>query len=150
MGHISNTFGMVRTHKDGTPKPHQGWDFFAPFGTTCYAIGQGKVVYLNPASGDFGMLLITSFKFRGQQLFAAYAHLSRALVKLHDTVEIGTPICETGNSGNAFNLHGGERHLHFEVRQIPTPGKGLEHRIDPIRIFDICPLHQEIYYVTRR
>jgi len=139
----SNTFGRVRKHADGSPKPHQGWDFYAALGTNCYAIGAGKVVYSH-YHGDFGLLVVTSFKFRHQELFAVYAHLKQVFVELNQAVEMGTPIGETGNSGNAANLTGDELHLHFEVRNVPMPGLGLAGRISPFHVYGICPLHQTI------
>ena len=43
---VSNTFGMVRTYANGTPKPHQGWDFAAAVGTPAYAIADGKIEFI--------------------------------------------------------------------------------------------------------
>jgi murein DD-endopeptidase MepM/ murein hydrolase activator NlpD len=44
---VSNTFGMVRNYANGTPKPHQGWDFSAAVGTPAFAIADGKVIFVH-------------------------------------------------------------------------------------------------------
>ncbi len=48
----SNLFGMVRTYSNGTPKPHQGWDLYAPTGTQVLAVKDATVVAQSNA--DYG------------------------------------------------------------------------------------------------
>jgi murein DD-endopeptidase MepM/ murein hydrolase activator NlpD len=50
--HPKNSFGMVRKKKDGTPKPHQGWDLAAPAGTSVYAIAEGEIIATTDDVGD--------------------------------------------------------------------------------------------------
>jgi murein DD-endopeptidase MepM/ murein hydrolase activator NlpD len=136
---VSNTFGMVRKHSDGTPKPHQGWDFAAPIATPLYAIGSGKVVFVR-SGGDYGLQLCHAFTFRGRELYAFYAHLHSVVVGVQDTVQIDAQIGLTGASGNASNLKPDEHHLHFEIREHANLGLGLAGRISPILVFGTCPL----------
>jgi len=46
-----------------------------------------------------------------------------------------TNIALTGRSGNASKIPLAESHLHFEIRTIENPGKGLVGRQDPGEIF---------------
>jgi len=142
-GNVRNhTFGKVR---NGGTKPHQGWDMLAPIGTECFAIADGKIqdVYESTAYGE---VIELSFRFKNQNLFAAYAHLSAVKVKKGDAVTKGQVIGLTGDSGNAANLNRSEMHLHFEVRTQSRPGLGLGGRIDPTKVFGTCPLKEAIFW----
>jgi len=139
----SNTFGMVRKNNDGSPRAHQGWDFYATPGTPCYAISDGKVVFAG-VSGAFGTLLVIKFQYAGQDLYAAYAHLSQILVNANDSVSLGQKIALTGNSGNAGSMTGLDQHLHFEIRTMAMPGLGLAGRKSPLQIYHKCPLQAPV------
>jgi len=134
-----NTFGIVRKFANGSPKPHQGWDFSAPIGTTVYAIADGKVEFIKNI-GDYGLQLCLSFQFDGATHYAFYAHLKTTSVAVGAAVKMRDAVAATGNSGNANTLPSGEDHLHFEVRTKLNPGAGLAGRISPFRIYKICPL----------
>lgn len=134
---LVNTFGMVRRKADGSKKPHQGWDLYAPVGTPCYAVADGVVVGINKA-GDYGNTIILYIP--GPKLYIAYCHLSEMHVNKGDQVKLGQPIAKTGNTGNANGMVGADQHLHLEVRTIGVVGLGLEGRISPIEIFRNCPL----------
>ena len=136
---LSNTFGKVRKYADGSPKSHQGWDFFAVPGTPCYAIEAGKVEYCGQ-KGDFGLMIVHSFTFGGTTYYAAYAHLDSSEVSKNETIEKGRRIGTTGKSGNAANLPADDMHLHFETRTTAMPGLGLAGRVSPIKIYGVCPL----------
>lgn len=140
---VSNTFGMVRKRADGTPKPHQGWDFFAEVGTSCFAIADGTVVFSGDR-GDFGLIVVHSFVSGGKTFFAAYAHLETSEVKVTQKVSKGDLIGTTGKSGNAFNLPALDMHLHFEIRTEKAPGLGLAGRISPFKIYGKMPLNTPI------
>jgi murein DD-endopeptidase MepM/ murein hydrolase activator NlpD len=142
-GAESNTFGMVRRRADGSPRPHQGWDFHAPVGTPCYAVGAGKVVTVS-SGGDYGLVIVHLFKHDGGNYYAAYCHMKSATVKPGDTVTGGQMIGLTGDSGNAKGMRGPDSHLHFEVRTVPAPGLGLAGRVSPLKVFGVCPLHDEV------
>lgn len=138
---VANTFGMVRRRANGTPKPHQGWDFFAVPGLRCYSIANGKVAFAG-AAGDLGNLVVVSIGNTG--FFAAYAHLHTIQVKKGQQVALGQVIGTTGTSGNAAGMTGEDQHLHFEIRDTPLPGLGLAHRYSPIIVFNTCPLRNVI------
>ena len=138
---VSNTFGMVRLNTDGTPRPHQGWDFYASVGTEAYAIADGKVVFVTKNVGDYGTQLCLAFQFRGIDLYAFYAHLKNVYVVEGQSVAIGQTICTTGDTGNAKGLPKADEHLHFEIRTRAYCGKGLINRLSPVEVFGTCPLN---------
>lgn len=138
---VNNTFGMVRKNLDGTPRPHQGWDFYAKAGTHCYAIASGKVAHVE-SRGSLGLMVVIGIGRTGK--YAAYCHLSSAKVRVGDMVVIGQQIGVTGNSGNAEGMKGIDEHLHFEIRDKPLTGTGLDDRMSPLKVFGVCPLTDPI------
>lgn len=142
---VNNTFGNVRKKADGTPKPHQGWDFEAAPGTAVYAIASGKVAFVKVNEGDYGTQICHSFEFGGKTRYVFYAHLSSTTVKKGDTVKQGQVIGATGKSGNAVNLGPLDDHLHFEIRTQAVCGLGLAGRISPAKIYGTCPLKEAAY-----
>jgi murein DD-endopeptidase MepM/ murein hydrolase activator NlpD len=140
---VSNTFGMVRKKVDGSKKPHQGWDFFAPIGTQCFAIADGKIAHIGTA-GDYGKVVVQSFVFEGKTLYAAFAHLSMIGVTLGQQVKRGDKIALTGDTGNAKGMKGSDLHLHFEIRSVVTPGLGLAGRVSPLEVFRQVPLDKAV------
>ena len=146
-GSLRHTFGMMRRNADGSPRPHQGWDFEASIGETIHAIADGEIVMVRN-QGAYGRQIILRFEFdvdgdgRHDVLFAAYCHLSRADVKPGDQVTRGQPIGLTGDSGNARGMR--ETHLHFEIRTAPIAGRGLANRFSPMAVFDKCPLGRPV------
>lgn len=138
---INHTFGMVRTNADGSPKPHQGWDFAAAVGTPAYAIAAGKIEFV-ANSGAYGKQICLSFAWKDQQtLYAFYAHMNAVMVSPGQEVAMNTMIGTCGKSGNAQNLPTSEDHLHFEIRTQASAGLGLSKRISPIKVFGKCPLY---------
>ena len=138
---VSNTFGMVRTYANGTPKPHQGWDFAAAVGTPAYAIADCKIEFIAD-SGDYGMHICMSFAWKDQQtLYAFYAHMNAIMVSKDQQVTMNTMIGTCGKSGNAQNLPASQDHLHFEIRTQAYAGLGLSKRLSPIKVFGKCPLY---------
>lgn len=132
----NHTFGMVR---NGGTRAHQGWDFYAEPGTPCYAIADGAVAMIYESEA-YGLVIVCSFQHDGRTLYAAYCHLSKAEVKQGVVVRKGDKIGLTGNSGNAVSMRGLDQHLHFEIRTMPRPGKGLDGRKSPMEVFGHCPL----------
>ena len=51
----------------------------------------------------------------------------------------------TGNTGNAETMQGDDQHLHFEIRVIELPGKGLSGRINPRELYGFAPLNTTVY-----
>lgn len=142
-GSISNTFGMVRRRADGSPRPHQGWDFYAAPGTPCYAISDGKVRLIR-TDGDYGNTIVLAFDHGGVTKYAAYSHLLRIEVRVGDAVARGQRIGLTGNTGNAAGMRGLDCHLHFELRTAPAPGTGLGGRESPLKLWGVCPLDEAV------
>ncbi len=140
---VNHTFGMVRKNKDGTPRPHQGWDFEAVVGTPAYAIANGTVEFIRDR-GDYGLQLCLAFDLEGTTLYAFYAHLQKVYVGEGDDVEWNDLICKTGESGNASGMAMADQHLHFEIRTEAEPRLGLRDRLSPLHVFGKCPLHQII------
>ena len=140
---VNHTFGMVRTNADGTPRPHQGWDFSAQVGEPAYAIADGTVVLVKEG-GDYGLRLALEFKLGGTTYYAFYAHLQKVFVAEGDVVTMNQLIAKTGNSGNAESLPSSQDHLHFEIRTKNPPGLGLKDRVSPLVVFGKCPLHSPI------
>ena len=136
---INNTFGMVRRYRDGTPKPHQGIDYYAPVGTDIMAVKDGVVVGLDlEGEGDYGKTITLQFENGdGTKAWAFYSHLSEIEVNINDNVKEGDIIGKTGTTGNAEGMMGEDQHLHFEYRTGGQKlGKGLQGREDPNLIVD--------------
>ena len=132
-----NAFGMVR---NGGARPHQGWDLVAPPVTPCYAITDGKIHEVYRDLHGFGKVILLEFEHRGKVLYAAYCHLDFSLVVQGNKVIRGQMIGYTGNTGNAVSMRGLDQHMHFEIRTIPRPPKGLYGRIDPATLYGRAPI----------
>lgn len=129
---IHNTYGMVRTKADGSPKPHQGWDLFAPVGSPIYAITHGTIRDIHDGPTEaYGLQISLQFLKDGQTLYARYAHLSSVQCAEGQHVFEGQVLGYTGTSGNAAGMTGADEHLHFEIDTQLLPGLGLPGRTDP-------------------
>lgn len=137
---VANTFGMVR---EGGKRPHQGWDLLAYPSTCCYAIADGEAT--TGFHHHYGKFISLKFEHRGRTLFAFYAHLSMYSIFRTQRVVAGELLGLTGNTGNAKTMRGDDQHLHFEIRTIESPGRGLGGRIDPQTAYGREPLHSPIY-----
>lgn len=136
---VRHTFGMVRKNADGTPRPHQGWDFAARSGTLVFSIADG-VIERMAFDVDYGFTILIN---HGSSIYSFYAHLSGdKLRKEGDKVSMGQLIAMTGTSGNAEGLPIEEQHLHFEIRTQAVVGYGLTGRKSPLAIYPICPLNE--------
>ncbi|MDX8403371.1 MAG: M23 family metallopeptidase [Mariprofundaceae bacterium] len=96
---------------------HDGIDIGAKAGTPVHAAASGEVVYSDQRLTGYGKLIIVR---HSQDMFTAYAHNQRNLVRKGDQVKAGDIIARVGKTGRASGPH-----LHFEVRRGPTP-------VDPI------------------
>ncbi|MDX8390875.1 MAG: M23 family metallopeptidase [Mariprofundaceae bacterium] len=106
-GKLSSRFG-----KRGS-RMHDGIDIAAKKGTPIYAAAAGEVVYSDSRLSGYGKLIIIR---HSRDLFTAYAHNDRNLVKKGISVKSGALIAKVGNSGRSRGSH-----LHFEVRRGATP-----------------------------
>lgn len=105
---ISSPFGN-RIHPIlKTKKFHSGIDVPAPSGVAVVAAGSGKVV----TSGTLGSYGRTVIVDHGGGIMTLYAHNSKLLVSVGDTVTKGQRIANIGSTGASTGPH-----LHFEVRK---------------------------------
>lgn len=112
------------TKKEGSF--HYGVDFSAPEGTPIVASIAGKI----DAAGwenekdqkqGFGLRVRQIIEVGSKKFYVFYAHLSSLAVKAGDTVEAGTRVGLSGNTGKSSGPH-----LHFEIRPIGEKGIGVE------------------------
>ncbi len=97
-GYISSYWGDGRGHK--------GMDFATPKGTDIYAVADG-VVTISTYSSSYGYYIEIKHK---DGTLTRYAHASKLLVSVGDTVKQGEHIAEVGSTGRSTG-----NHLHFEV-----------------------------------
>jgi murein DD-endopeptidase MepM/ murein hydrolase activator NlpD len=105
-GYISSYFGERMDPFDGEEAFHKGVDFAADTGADVLAVATGIVTWAGPRAG-YGVLVELS---HGNGYVTRYAHNSRVLVKVGDTVERGQAIAEVGSTGRSTGPH-----VHFEV-----------------------------------
>ena len=106
-GKVTSRFG----NRNG--RAHDGIDIAAAEGTPVRAAGSGEVVYSDHRLAGYGKLIIIR---HGHDLFTAYAHNQRNLVRKGAKVKAGDVIARVGQTGRATGPH-----LHFEVRRGSTP-----------------------------
>ena len=80
------------------------------------------------------------FKYRDRTLYAAYCHLSAAIVQNGEKVVRSQVIGCTGRTGNQSNQEGEDLHLHFEIRTEVRPPRGAG-RIDPASLYGRAPVN---------
>lgn len=140
-GSKGNTFGMVRKYKDGSPKPHQGWDLEALDGTPIYAVADGEIAFVdNVDNSAYGKSILLKFKYNDKEFYAFYAHINHSLVSKDDSVMEGALIGFSGSTGNAKGMSPSGQHLHFEFRNRRYAGNGLTGRVDPSYFYGSPPL----------
>lgn len=105
---VSSGFGMRRHPIYKVQKFHTGIDFAKAKGTAVYATGNGIVIRKGYCSGYGNFIEIEhAGGFR-----SFYAHLSRTLVSVGDSVNIAGQIACVGNTGVSTGSH-----LHYEIRK---------------------------------
>jgi murein DD-endopeptidase MepM/ murein hydrolase activator NlpD len=105
-GWLSSYYGM-RTHPlSGRREMHKGIDFAGTMGGPVIAVAKGVVTYAGKRY-SYGKLIEIA---HGNGYSTRYAHNSRLLVSVGDTVEKGFQIAEIGSSGRSTGPH-----VHFEV-----------------------------------
>ena len=105
---ISSGFGMRKHPIYKARKFHTGIDIAKPKGTPVYASGNGIVTHKGYSSG-YGYYI--EIKHAGN-FRSFYAHLSKTMVNIGDSVRITTQIACVGNTGISTG-----NHLHYEVRK---------------------------------
>ncbi len=86
---------------------HTGLDIAAPNGTPIKAAASGTVVFAG-RKGTYGLMVAIS---HGNGVQTYYAHCSKLLVSVGQTVSQGDTIAKVGSTGNSTG-----NHLHLEVR----------------------------------
>lgn len=87
---------------------HAGIDFQANTGQKVLGTGAGKVITAE-FSGGYGNLVEID---HGQGITTRYGHLSRIMVSVGDTVEVGDVVGRAGSTGRSTGPH-----VHYEVRR---------------------------------
>jgi murein DD-endopeptidase MepM/ murein hydrolase activator NlpD len=105
-GYISSYYGERMDPFDGEEAFHKGVDFAADAGADVLAVATGIVTWAGPRAG-YGVLVEVS---HGNGYVTRYAHNSRVLVKVGETVERGQAIAAVGSTGRSTGPH-----VHFEV-----------------------------------
>lgn len=107
-GVVNSRYSAARFHPiHNRVLPHDGIDISAPTGTPIVAPARGRVVSAGRQSG-YGLAVVIDHGFGVTTL---YAHASRVLVRVGQTVERGEVIAQVGATGVATSPH-----LHYEVR----------------------------------
>ena len=105
-GRLSSKFGMRKT------RMHDGVDIANVKGTKIVAAAAGTVVHSNAKLSGYGNLIIIR---HAADMFTAYAHNQKNLVKKGDKVKKGQLIAYMGTTGRSTGSH-----VHFEVRRGET------------------------------
>lgn len=99
---------------------HKGIDVANNVGTPIVAAASGRITYAGWHDGGYGYLVEITHDDGSTSL---YAHNSRILVRMGDTVEQGQTISQMGSTGRSTGPH-----LHFEIH---SPGRGA---INPLQV----------------
>ncbi|MBR5741594.1 MAG: peptidoglycan DD-metalloendopeptidase family protein [Firmicutes bacterium] len=113
--YITSNYGIYRPAYGGV---HKGTDFAAQTGDSIYAVDDGVVTF-SGESGTYGYLVKLS---HGNGYETYYAHCSKLLVNVGDSVKKGDVIALVGQTGRASGPH-----LHFEVRVYGTVKNPLDY-----------------------
>ena len=105
-GRLSSGFGRRNAPTAGASTYHKGVDWATPVGTPVYASSGGTVVKAGWGSG-YGYVVYINHP-DGRQ--TRYAHLSKVLVSVGQTVSQGDKIALSGNTGVSSGPH-----VHFEI-----------------------------------
>ncbi len=107
-GHLSSLFSRNRRHPVlRITRPHQGIDIAAPIGEPILAPAGGKIIFAGNKPGGYGLTVEVD---HGYGYMTRFAHASRVLVRVGESVERGQTIAEVGATGLVTGPH-----LHYEV-----------------------------------
>lgn len=87
-------------------KMHKGIDISANVGTPILAAADGEVIFSGRRKGYGGTVVVDHGGF-----LSLYAHCSKMIARVGDSVKQGDYIARSGRTGNARGAH-----LHFEIR----------------------------------
>ncbi len=103
---MTSSYGWRRDPFTGEQKFHSGIDIACSTGSSVWASASGTVVEAGE-NGSYGLCILID---HGNGFKTRYAHLSRILVNVGDTVQKSDRIAYSGMTGRATGPH-----LHFEV-----------------------------------
>lgn len=103
----SSSFGWRIDPITGQQNFHEGLDFQGDIGTPIQAAAAGRVIAAE-YHPQYGNMIDLD---HGNGVTSRYAHASRLMVKLGQTVRAGETIAQLGNTGRSTGPH-----LHFEIR----------------------------------
>jgi len=118
LGSITDSFGYRKDPFTNKRAFHCGIDIGADSGTSIKASASGKVVLAEYSSGYGRVVKID----HGRGISTTYAHASKLLVKVGQTVKKGDVIAKVGSTGRSTGPH-----LHFEVSLYGTPVNPLQY-----------------------
>jgi len=129
-GRLTQKYGETEYSYFYHGNPHNGIDIGAPIGTPVYAASDGEVIAVDNndqslyAKYQYGKYILIKHR---NNLATFYAHLSKQLVSVGDSVKKGDLIGYSGNTGFVTGPH-----LHFGVYWAPSiimksipPARGL-------------------------
>ncbi len=117
-GRISSYFGYRNAPTAGATTYHRGVDWAVATGTSVMASSGGTVTQAG-WSGSYGYMVLITHPGGTQ---TRYAHLSKILVSVGQTVSQGEVIARSGNTGRSTGPH-----LHFEILMNGTPVNPLNY-----------------------
>lgn len=121
-GYVSSVFTNARWHPSlDRPRPHTGIDIVAPRGTPVVSSANGRVSLVGH-QGEYGLMVEVD---HGYGITTRYAHLSRASVRVGQTVGRGEQLGNVGQSGLATGPH-----LHYEVLVNGQPANPRRYILD--------------------
>jgi len=143
-------YGYTRTDGSGARKFHGGVDLFAETGTETFAMGKGRVEWINDFKGGWGKCVLATLSLADSTCWALYAHLSEIYVKKGSPLEPRTMIGLTGISGNGDSDY---PHLHLETWSSMAAGKmgtREKYRFDPLDLLGFLPYQPYAVEVVAR
>lgn len=105
-GSITSAVGMRIDPIDGKWRMHNGIDIAIPQGTPVRPAASGTVIYSGMRSGYGNTVLME----HDNGVITLYAHNSKLLVSVGETVDATTPVALSGSTGRSTGPH-----LHFEA-----------------------------------
>ena len=105
-GAVNSEYGMRLSPWTKTSEFHGGMDIAAQRGTVVQAPATGTVTFTG-TNAEYGLTVIVD---HGRDIKSLYGHLSRVSVRQGQSVQRGTELGVTGNTGRSSGPH-----LHYEI-----------------------------------
>lgn len=123
---------------------HEGLDLLALDDAQIYACADGEVIEAGsrPGGHPYGTQVRIRHHFQGQEYQTIYAHLSKTLVQVGQSITAGQVIGKADSTGNSTGSH-----LHLTLKKIGTKTSGYpDNIVDPWPYFlsAITPLNEPL------